>query len=58
MVFALLVDILLLEVCHPSPALFACPREEVGIENCQEAAVFVENLIGFDIWMIDLNLGL
>ena len=58
MVETSLVDILLLEVCHPSSALFAGAREEVGIKDSQECSVGIENLVGFYVWMIDLDVGL
>ena len=52
-VFAFAVDELPLVFCHPCTALLALAGVEVGIENSQIGTVLVENLISFDIGMVD-----
>ena len=57
-VVACLVNELLVEVRHPGSALLARAWEEVCIEDSEEAAVVVKDLISFHIGMIDFNLRL
>ena len=54
-VLALLVDELSLVFCHPCTSLLAFAWVEVGIEYSQVAAVLVEYLVGFDVWVVDGN---
>ena len=53
---ALVIYPLSLELCHPGTSLLALAREEVGIEDCQIAAVLIEYLVCLDIRMIDRDI--
>ena len=52
-ILTFLIDILALVLCHPSPTLLAFARMEVCIEHSQIAAIFIKNLVGFHVRMID-----
>ena len=41
-----------LELGHPSSALLAFAREEVGVENGEIAAVLIEYLVCLHVWMV------